>query len=119
MKHKWKDTKTFYGLHECCKYGEKYSKLKNFLQNDAIETMTARAVLKYDHDIFKSFVKAIYCYPNGLEVRLNNGRVGIVLRQNKDLPTRPTLAVFEEGKPILLDLTSNENQTLFINEVIL
>lgn len=89
------------------------------LQNDAIETMTARAVLKYDHDIFKNFVKAIYCYPNGLEVRLNNGRVGIVLRQNKDLPTRPTLAVFEEGKPVLLDLTSNENQTLFINEVIL
>jgi HD-GYP domain-containing protein (c-di-GMP phosphodiesterase class II) len=93
--------------------------LGSHLPNEAIETMTARAVFKYDHEIFKNFVKAIYCYPNGLEVRLDNQRVGIVVRQNKDLPTRPIIAVFKDGKPLLLDLTSSENQTIFIKEAIL
>jgi HD-GYP domain-containing protein (c-di-GMP phosphodiesterase class II) len=95
------------------------SNLGTHLPNDAVETMTARAVLKYDHEIFRNFVKAVYCYPNGLEIRLNNDRLGIVVKQNKDLPTRPIIALFENGRPFLLDLTNNQNQTLFIKEAIL
>lgn len=89
------------------------------LPNDVIEIMTAKAVTKYDHEIYRGFTKAIYCYPNGLEVRLNNGKVGIVVKQNKDLPTRPIVAIFEDNKPVLLDLTTQKYQTTFIEEVIL
>jgi HD-GYP domain-containing protein (c-di-GMP phosphodiesterase class II) len=89
------------------------------LPNDALELMTAKAVTKYDHEIFRKFTKAIYCYPNGLEVRLNGNRTGIVVKQNKDLPTRPIVAIFEDGKPILIDLTSQLYQTTFIEEVII
>ena len=89
------------------------------LPNDVLEIMTAKAVTKYDHDIFRSFTKAIYCYPNGLEVKLNSNRTGIVVKQNKDLPTRPIVAVFENGKPVLMDLTNQKNQTTFIEGVII
>jgi HD-GYP domain-containing protein (c-di-GMP phosphodiesterase class II) len=89
------------------------------LPNDVIEMMTAKAVTKYDHAIYRSFTKAVYCYPNGLEVKLNNNRTGIVVKQNRDLPTRPIVAIFENGKPVLLDLTTQQYQTTFIEEVIL
>jgi HD-GYP domain len=92
---------------------------KTPLPNEVLEVMTAKAVLKYDHEIFRSFRNAIYCYPNGLEVRLNNNKVGIIVKQNKSLPIRPIVAVFEEGKPVLLDLTNQQFQTIFIEEVIL
>lgn len=89
------------------------------LPSEVLEVMTAKAVLKYDQEIFRSFTKAVYCYPNGLEVKLNNNKVGIVVKQNKSMPIRPIVAIFENGKPVLLDLTNQQSQTVFIEEVIL
>lgn len=90
-----------------------------YLPNEIIEIMTAKAIIKYDHEIFRSFKKAVYCYPNGSEVRLSNYKLGIIIKQNKDLPTRPIVAVFEGDKPIAIDLTRQEYQTVFIEEVIM
>jgi HD-GYP domain-containing protein (c-di-GMP phosphodiesterase class II) len=103
----------------CNEYVNMLHKENSKLPNEVIEKMTAWAVLKYDHGIFRSFVKAIYCFPNGLEVKLNNDKVGIVVRQNKDLPTRPVVAVFEGERPQAIDLTSQSYQTLFIDQVIM
>lgn len=100
----------------CNEYIGLLHRQQSHLPSEAIETMTARAVLKFEQDIFKTFINSIYCYPNGLEVRLNNGYRGIIIRQNKDLPTRPIVGVFQNGKPILVDMT--KELTVAIEELI-
>ncbi|OON98474.1 MAG: hypothetical protein ATN35_04905 [Epulopiscium sp. Nele67-Bin004] len=58
---------------------------------EAVETLSADAVGKFDMDIFKSVTDAFYCYPNGLMVQLLDKREGIVVRQNKNFTTRPVV----------------------------
>jgi HD-GYP domain-containing protein (c-di-GMP phosphodiesterase class II) len=89
----------------CNEYINLIHSKETHLPSEAIEIMTARAITKFDQDIFKSFMNSVYCYPNGLEVRLTTNQVGIVVKQNKELPTRPIIGAFEDGKPILVDLT--------------
>lgn len=87
------------------------------LPHEAIEKITAEAVSTYDDDIYKDFINSVYCYPNGLSVRLNNGQDAVVIAQNKDSSTRPIVQVKEDGKYNFYNLLSN--LTLFIEEVIL
>ncbi|MCM0649080.1 HD domain-containing protein [Clostridium swellfunianum] len=89
---------------------------ESHLPSQAIETMIARAVTKFDKDIFKTFINSIYCYPNGLEVKMDSGARGIVIRQNKELPTRPVVGVIRENTPILIDMT--KELTASIEEIV-
>jgi HD-GYP domain-containing protein (c-di-GMP phosphodiesterase class II) len=101
----------------CNEYTEVTSSESAVLPHEAIERLTVRAVNKFDTAIFKDFVESIYCYPNGLLIRLNNGLLGIVVAQNKNSPTRPIVYVKENDKFNSYDLF--QNLTLFIDKVIL
>lgn len=101
----------------CNEYIEVTNSETAVLPHEAIERLTVKAVNKFDSAIFKDFVESIYCYPNGLLIRLSNGFPGIVVAQNKNSPTRPIVYVKENGKFNFYNLF--QNLTLFIDEVIL
>jgi HD-GYP domain-containing protein (c-di-GMP phosphodiesterase class II) len=89
------------------------------LPHVAIERITSEAVTKFSEEIYKDFLHSIYCYPNGLQVRLNNGFTGIVVMQNKGATTRPVLIVKNVEGYRFCNLLEAENLTLFIEEVII
>ena len=86
------------------------------LPHDAIEKITAMTGVKFSHEIYKDFVGSIYCYPNGLTVKINNGVEAMVIKQNKNMPIRPIVAYKENGEVKYANLM--DNPTLFIEEVV-
>lgn len=99
----------------CNAYVKYISDEKGILPHVALERITAEAGNSYDDEIYKDFINTIYCYPNGLSVKLNNGQDALVIAQNKDSATRPIVQVKEDGKYNFYNLLSN--LTLFIVEV--
>lgn len=89
------------------------------LPHEAIEKLTAIATTKFDNEIFKDFIESIYCYPNGLNVRLNNDLSGLVVMQNKGVTTRPIIQIKKNNSNHFFNLLDKENLTLFIQEVVL
>lgn len=87
------------------------------LPHEAIEKITAEAVVKFDKEILRDFLNSIYCYPNGLPVILNNGLSAIVTMQNKNATTRPIVAVRTNDGYKFINLI--ENLTLFVEKVLL
>jgi HD-GYP domain-containing protein (c-di-GMP phosphodiesterase class II) len=106
-------------LGVCNEYIHDISGEKAILPHVAIEKITAEAVSKLDKEIYKNFVQSVYCYPNGLQVKLNNGQIAVVVMQNSGATTRPTLAINTEDGFKFFNLTEAENLTLFIDEVIM
>ncbi len=92
-----------------------YSNLlkENSIPYQVIEKLSLDALQKFDRVIFKDSINAFYSYPNGIEVILNDGRQGIVFKQNKGFPTRPT--IFLPSSTTLINLT--EHLTIFIQKV--
>ena len=103
----------------CNEYIKNINGDNGMLPHEAIEKITAQAITKFDKDIFKDFIESIYCYPNGLYVKLNNGLSGIVVMQNKGATTRPILAINENNSYRFYNLMESSNLTLFIEEVLL
>lgn len=99
----------------CNAYVKYISDDKGILPHVALERITAEAGNSYDDDIYKDFINTIYCYPNGLSVKLNNGQDALVIAQNKDSATRPIVQVKEDGKFNFYNLLNN--LTLFIEKV--
>lgn len=65
----------------------------NLLPHEAIEKITTFGLNKLNGDIFRSFINSIKPYPNGLKVRLNTGEEGVVISQNKNIPSRPIVMI--------------------------
>lgn len=89
------------------------------LPHVAIEKIAAESVSKFDKDIYSDFTQSLYCYPNGLQVKLNNGQEGIVVMQNSGFTTRPILGMKANDGYKFCNLVETENLTLFIEKVIL
>lgn len=87
------------------------SKNKAILPHEAIEVIAANAGTMFDTEIYKDFMRSIYCYPNGLPVKLNNGEEGLVILQNRSFPQRPIV----KTKNKIYNLV--EHLTLFIDKV--
>lgn len=100
----------------CNEYMNMLSSESVVLPHEAIETITAMGQQKFSNDIYKDFITSIYCYPNGLTVKLSNGSEAIVVNQNKDMPTRPVVAVKFNNELRCIDLV--KMLTLFIDKVI-
>lgn len=90
---------------------------KGILPHEAVEKITAEVVSTYDEEVYRDFINSVYCYPNGLSVKLNNGLDAVVIAQNKDAATRPIVQVKQNEKYTFYNLLNN--LTLFIEEVIL
>jgi HD-GYP domain-containing protein (c-di-GMP phosphodiesterase class II) len=89
------------------------------LPHQAIEYITAYTPVMFDPTIYNHFINSIYCYPNGLSVKLSNGYKGVVVMQNKQSPTRPEILVNSDSVTRNVDLLDKNFLTLFIEEVIL
>lgn len=101
----------------CDEYNNLLQSGKFALSSTAIEYITSLSGKKFNDEIFKYFIGSMYCYPNGLYVRLNDGKLGVVVYQNRDFPARPMVGVIENGVPTICNLM--KNLTLFIEKVII
>lgn len=101
----------------CDEYFNLLQAKKFTLPSFAIEYINSEVGTKFDSEIFKSFLNSVYCYPNGLYVKLTNGEQGVIVFQNKNFPTRPMVGIVKNGTPVIHNLM--DNLSLFVQEVVL
>ena len=64
------------------------------LPSEALELLYAGAGTKFDMEIVDAFKRSVAIYPVGITVELNDGRKGIVARQNLGYSDRPVIEVY-------------------------
>lgn len=106
-------------LGMCNEYMKLVSGENGVLPHVAIEKIAADAVSKFNKEIYKDFLQSVYCYPNGLQVRLNNGTNAVVVMQNSGSTTRPILVTETNEGYKFCNLAETENLTLFIDKVVI
>ncbi|QDP40996.1 HD-GYP domain-containing protein [Radiobacillus deserti] len=84
------------------------------LPHQGLEILYAGVGELFDKHMVEAFRKSIAVYPNGLTVQLNDGRVGVVVNQNPNVPDRPAIRIIEEreerlSKPYEIDLLKELN----------
>lgn len=70
---------------------------KAMLPHEGLEILYAGAGAKFDLQMVEAFRKSIAAYPAGLTVHLNDGRKGIVIRQNPGISDRPVIRIIEHN----------------------
>ncbi|UOQ46035.1 HD-GYP domain-containing protein [Halobacillus salinarum] len=68
------------------------------LPHEGLEILYAGSGSLFDQRMVEAFRRCIAVYPNGLTVELNDGRTGVVVRQNPYLCDRPVVRIFEEKR---------------------
>lgn len=63
-----------------------------------IDYITSEAGRKFNFDVVKNFLESVAAYPIGTYVMLNTKEIGIIIRQNDKMPTRPVLQLIENGR---------------------
>jgi putative nucleotidyltransferase with HDIG domain len=80
------------------------------LPHEGLEMLYAGANELFKQDIVRAFQKAVAIYPLGITVELNDGRKGVVAKQNVMISDRPIVRILEEdGKsvhPYEIDLST-------------
>lgn len=71
------------------------------LPHEGLEILYVGAVDKFDKDLVEIFKDSVVAYPNGLSVELKDGRVGVVVRQNKHIYDRPIIRIIKENHKLL------------------
>lgn len=83
------------------------------LPHEGLEILYAGTGTMFDHEIIEAFRRAVAIYPVGVTVELNDGRRGVIIRQNAGLSERPVIRILEENqgkvKPYELDLKTELN----------
>lgn len=64
--------------------------------HEAIEYIVSHAGTRYDSRVVKVFNTSIAAYPTGTTVLTSEDEIGIVIRQNRDQPTRPILRMLKD-----------------------
>ncbi|NGQ97463.1 HD domain-containing protein [Brevibacillus sp. SYP-B805] len=90
---------------------------------EACEKIMALANKRFDHQMVIRFLRSIATYPTGSSLRLSTGEVGVVIDQNRGLPSRPVVRVIKREKGTIQTLDSDhevydvdlsEEPTIFI-----
>lgn len=85
--------------------------------DEALEVLRVESVYELDREIFHHLLKVANIYPAGTLVELSDGRLAIVVKENKEAQTRPTVQIIESGKrEDTLNLM--EHLTVFITRTI-
>lgn len=71
-----------------------FSKLPTLTPNESIEFMMVMTEKIFHLDVMSAFIRSFSVFPNGHSVKLDNGKEGLVIRQNPALPTRPVIGVY-------------------------
>jgi HD-GYP domain-containing protein (c-di-GMP phosphodiesterase class II) len=101
----------------CNEYINIWDSGAGLLPHEILEDLSVMVASKFDEEIYKDFVNSIYCYPNGLTVKLNTDVEAVVIKQNKSFPARPIVAFKENGEVKLCNLMNNF--TVFVKDIIL
>ncbi|BCN32792.1 HD-GYP domain-containing protein [Anaeromicropila herbilytica] len=77
---------------------------------------------QFDVELVSIFLKQIALFPNGSMVQLSNGDIALVERQNKNMPLRPVVRVFQKGngnkvKPYHVNLMEDLSITILQSEL--
>jgi len=80
----------------------------------AIEFLEASTNI-FDANIVQKFVANVCMYSSGSRVKLSNGEMGIVVKQNKGFSSRPVVRFLGNEKKADIDLS--KNLTVFIEEI--
>lgn len=68
---------------------------KRMSPHEASEYIMSMTNLHYDYQVVWRFLRCVALYPNGTQVKLSTGQVGIVTDQHKGLPQRPVVRAYE------------------------
>lgn len=101
----------------CNEYINKLSSGECMLPHEIMESLGAMVPMRFSNDIYNDFINSVYCYPCGLTIKLNNDVEAVVIKQNKNFPSRPLVAYKEDGEVKLCNLMNS--LTLFVKEIIL
>ncbi|MBD8070442.1 HD-GYP domain-containing protein [Bacillus sp. PS06] len=71
------------------------------LPHEGLEILYAGVGQLYDAKIIEAFRRAVVIYPLGLTIVLNDGRKGVVSKQNQELSERPVVRIIEENNQVL------------------
>lgn len=107
-------------FYDCLVHGS--PGIPRVLPHVACEILMANAGVRFRQELIRIFLQYIAAYPTGYTVRLNNGETGVIVGQNKGLPTRPIVRVFD-GKINLkqvrvLEYDLVHERTLFVDYII-
>lgn len=94
-----------------CNFYETKLRSSNMMPYECFELTQALVNIKFDPIIFKAFRNALYIYPIGLHVRLNNKAEGVIVKQNQSYPLRPIVKIADSYWNLMVDLS------LFIEKV--
>jgi HD-GYP domain-containing protein (c-di-GMP phosphodiesterase class II) len=94
-----------------CDYYENLLRTTNLMPYECFEKTQSLVNRRFDPTVFEAFRNAIYIYPIGLPVRLNNKEIGIIIKQNESYPLRPVVKSEDKVYNLM------ENLTLFIEKV--
>jgi HD-GYP domain-containing protein (c-di-GMP phosphodiesterase class II) len=94
---------------------------------EACEKIMALAERRFDHKLVILFLRSIATYPTGSSLRLSTGEVGVVIDQNRGLPSRPVVRVIKKEKGAsrsvdvdheVYNVDLSEEPTIFITGVL-
>ncbi|MDF2881508.1 MAG: family phosphohydrolase [Clostridiaceae bacterium] len=86
-----------------------------FNPNEAYEYILSGINTMFEERIVSEFKKAFSIYPLGCRVKLSNGVIGYVVKQNKNFPDRPIIRITDDAytneriSPYEINLVSNTN----------
>lgn len=94
-----------------CDFYENLLRTTNLMPYECFEATQALVNTKLDPEVFEAFRDALYIYPIGLPVRLNNKIEGIIIKQNASYPLRPIVKATDNYYNLM------ENLSLFIEKI--
>ncbi|MDI6811980.1 MAG: HD-GYP domain-containing protein [Desulfitobacteriaceae bacterium] len=104
-----------------------HSGFKRAMPHEACEILMGLVEKVFPLEPVRLFLRNIAAYPTGMTVRLNTGEIGVVVDQNRSMPTRPIIRVFDEGENRvdqggglgnMKEYNLVEQRTIFITEVL-
>lgn len=97
---------------------------KGMAAHTAYELIVATSTTLFDSEVAEAFLAKIALYPVGAFVRLTNGDIGVVTGVTPRIQHRPRLKIirnsqgFVPAEPPEVDLSSQDNLTLFVDSVL-
>ncbi|MFC4323522.1 HD-GYP domain-containing protein [Litchfieldia salsa] len=89
------------------------------LPHEGLEILYSGVGKLFESGIIEAFRRAVVIYPLGLTVILNDGRKGVVSKQNPELSERPVVRIIEESGQVLretYEVDLNKDLHLIISE---
>lgn len=95
---------------------------KKWPAHKAMEFLYEKSETEFDHILVGLFTQQLAVYPNGSLVKLSNGNIALVCRQNRSMPLRPVVRVIQnpQGKdvsPYDIDLMQELSITVVESEL--